>query len=529
MQSAATAAATALAVVAAAAAAIAVVAAARASRAAARLRTLNSHDLPVRLVYWVQQHPLVLAGLVPARLVLFPEGFELDPAGRRQLLYAPRASIAVVQSVPAVATRIFTADPAVARELFSARWREFRRPWWMGRIFGVFGPNILSTEGEAWRRHRRLASAHFSDATHALAFSETTRLCNEMFAAWESSSALVGPYSTAPAPEGEVVVAVPSAMSRLALKVVSSVLFGLQATWAAVPPAPGRSLSFEECLSSSFPALLLLAFLPKWLLLVPVPFLRRLRTQFEASLVEASEASDPAEDALTEEEAISDSIIFFRAGHETTASTLSFALILLALHPEEQDRVCDEVLRACELRGGAELTFADMRHLPYTLAVMNETLRLYPVAPRIARQNTTPEVQDLHGLSVPPGAAVVVALGALHRNRTAWGADAETFRPSRWLPGRGTDNGDSKAAAEADAAVAAGAYQPFGEAPHSCVGRWFARAEFAAALASVARRYAAWRVVPEADDGVDPLAVRMTVAVRPAADVRLAFVRRREE
>ncbi|KAI0637982.1 cytochrome P450 monooxygenase pc-2 [Trametes polyzona] len=128
------------------------------------------------------------------------------------------------------------------------------------------------------------------------------------------------------------------------------------------------------------------------------------------------------------------------AGRDTTAATLSFVVYMLCLYPDVFRRLREEVLEAL---GSTQMpTFEDIRNLKYLRAVINETLRLYPIVPfnaRVATHDTTlPNPQDPQGprVFVPAETVVVYSAFLLHRRKDYWGPDALSFDPDRWLDER---------------------------------------------------------------------------------------------
>ena len=147
--------------------------------------------------------------------------------------------------------------------------------------------------------------------------------------------------------------------------------------------------------------------------------------------------------------------IFFLAGHETSASALSWALYLLATHPEWQDRVATEA---------AVLTAADyavVRQLKLSRDVFRETLRLNPPVPMMVRQSTCPET--FRDRVIPMGSQMVISPWHLHRHTKLWD-NPDGFDPARWH----SDNGK---ACQRDA------YILFSTGPRVCVGQGFAMLE----------------------------------------------------
>jgi cytochrome P450 len=160
----------------------------------------------------------------------------------------------------------------------------------------------------------------------------------------------------------------------------------------------------------------------------------------------------------------------FLAGHETTASTLAWCWFLLS-----QDGATAARLRAeaATVLGGRAAGFEDLPALPFTRAVVEETLRLYPPIPLLAREAQRPVT--LGGHSLPKGGIVMVVPWLLHRHRLLWEAP-DAFMPDRFLPGAPPRPRH--------------AYVPFSLGPRVCTGAHFAMAEVMIVLATLAQRFA---------------------------------------
>ncbi len=147
----------------------------------------------------------------------------------------------------------------------------------------------------------------------------------------------------------------------------------------------------------------------------------------EAPLVQALiVATDPTTgQTLSDEEICSELISFMNAGHDTTATALTYALWALGHHPELQDRVVAEIAEI----GDRELTPDDVPRLEYTVAVLQEALRLCPPAAalgRVAMQDV-----EVDGHRVEKGATLVVGIYAVQRDPALWD-DPLTFDPERF-------------------------------------------------------------------------------------------------
>lgn len=171
------------------------------------------------------------------------------------------------------------------------------------------------------------------------------------------------------------------------------------------------------------------------------------------------------------------------AGHETTASTLSWTFFLLDRHPGVWQRLHDE---AVEVLGDRPPEYEDLHQLTYTSMVIEEVMRLYPpvwILPRVAQAD-----DEIGGYHIPAGSDVVVSPYTMHRNPRLW-TDPERFDPERFNPARTSTRSSY-------------AYIPFGAGPRFCVGNHLGMMEAVFVLASVVRRLRlatqpGYRVVPE--------------------------------
>jgi cytochrome P450 len=160
--------------------------------------------------------------------------------------------------------------------------------------------------------------------------------------------------------------------------------------------------------------------------------------------------------------------IFLLAGHETSASALAWALLLLALDPAAQDRVAAE---ASGLGDTPDLTA--LSRLRFTRDVFRETLRLYPPVPMMVRETVRPE--RFRDRDLAPAAQVVLSPWHVHRHERLWDAP-DAFDPDRWQTDRGRASGRA-------------AYLPFSEGPRVCPGAGLAMAEGVLLLAMLVRAF----------------------------------------
>jgi cytochrome P450 len=176
-------------------------------------------------------------------------------------------------------------------------------------------------------------------------------------------------------------------------------------------------------------------------------------------------------------------VTFLVAGHETVASALTWALLLLAGRPDVADDVAAEareVLGAgpgpedCDPAAAPPVGMEQLAGLVLSRAAVDEAMRLYPPAWLITRRTSVD--LTLRGSHVPAGSLVIISPWIVHRHPDAW-QDPQAFAPQRFL----------------DTAVRSGAarnaYLPFGQGPRMCIGRDFAYAEAVLALSLVCRGF----------------------------------------
>lgn len=196
--------------------------------------------------------------------------------------------------------------------------------------------------------------------------------------------------------------------------------------------------------------------------------------------------------------------------YETTAATLSFALALLARHPEAAAKLVAEVqAQAAPAPAPASADAFDLeKTFPYASAVISETLRLYPPGNAVLREAKT--ACELGGYALPKGALVVISIYDLHRDPEYW-SDPDAFKPERFL------------GPEPEPKVP-GAFLPFGGGLRSCPGNRFAMQEARLALVRLFERFTF--ELPPGMDG--PIEVQQGITLSAKGGVPL-YVRRRAD
>ncbi|MEO1081295.1 MAG: cytochrome P450 [Pseudomonadota bacterium] len=370
----------------------------------------------------------------------------------------------------------------------------------------LIGESIFVTDGEKWRRQRAMIDPAFSNLRISHAFSAMQAAVHTYL---EELERLAG--------SGEA-FSLDKAMSQLTADIICRTVFSTSLDSGVAHDVFEDFTVFERSVAQV--DLKHLIFKPAWSSAPQPPAVleacQRIRRHL-AALIDPHLAADAqfddiasavisARDRVTgepfnREELIDQLGVFFLAGHETTASALTWLFYICAERPEIVARIREEIDREID---GAEVGFEQLRRLPFVRAVFRETLRLYPpitFMPRVALQDTTIGPRRL-----PRGALVMISPWTLHRHRDYW-TDAHAFRPERFLP-------------ENDDALVDGAYIPFGQGPHTCVGAGFAQTESLLIVAELLRRFD-FRTV---DRGKVRPAARLTT--RPREQVYCQVTRR---
>lgn len=377
-------------------------------------------------------------------------------------------------------------DPAAARQALVERSDIITRSSRYDRIRVIIGNSLLTTDGADHHRRRRAIQPTFQPR-HVRDYAQAmVAAAEETQAAWRSGG----------------VVRMEQEMAALTMSAIGRAVLGLD----------GRE--HAESVSAALDRLqraiaLLLVPGSERLLTSRLPVLRKLRTAItqlrgmsevasrsEAPFVEALRELGEQGEVLSAEDVRDELLTLLLAGHETTATTLTWAWWFLDHHPAAAERLRAEVAAVV---GERELTYDDVAALPFTTAVVSETLRLRPAAWVIERQVVSPV--DLAGMTPPVGTVLLISPWLLHRSSESW-SDPLSFTPERWLDGEGRYDDSAPGQPR-------GAWMPFGAGSHVCVGAAFAWTEAVLVLATLARR---WR--PSASDPA--MGTRAGVTVRPA-------------
>ena len=346
----------------------------------------------------------------------------------------------------------------------------------------VLGNGLVTSEGAFWHRQRKLIQPAFLKARVQSYVPTMVELTNQMLSTWTSGKR----------------VQIDFEFEALTSKIALKTLFDLD--------DPGGRERFDGVLKLAFDLmnarLRRIIKLPLW---VPTPANLRLQRAiaeldrtvqgFIASgrsrqhhgndllsrlLLAQHEDGGPMSDRQLRDEAMT----LYLAGHETTALTLAWSWYLLSQHRRVEEKLVSEWQRILR---GATPTAQHLQRLPYTAAVLAESMRLFPPVYVIGREATTE--LELGGYRVKPGYTVLMSQWVNHRDQNYF-PDPEEFRPERWQDGLARR-------------LPKFAYYPFGGGQRICVGSKFALIEATIILAAVGQHYR-FTVDPDAVIDIKP-------------------------
>jgi cytochrome P450 len=385
------------------------------------------------------------------------------------------------------------------------------------------GESILVTNGEAWKRGRRLLQPCFSPARIRGLVDLMARSTEEMLLRWEEIA------------RGGEAIDVASEMMRLTYRIVERALFSADLPSDLGSLEESITVAIEHVYRRVESPFALPSFVPTWKNLR----FRRARAEIDRRVLAVIDARRRGEDpcgedggkgggrgsgerpggdllgvllgardgasgeAMTPQEVRDQAVTLLIAGHETTANALTWLWCLLARHPEAAEAARAEV---DHVLGGGPLGAEALAGLEVTRSILEEALRLYPPIWAIVRRAA--EADEIRGYPVPRGSHVVVSPWVTHRHPGVW-KDPESFQPERFAPARLGE-------------IPSAAHLPFGVGPRACIGAGFARQE-ALIIAALVLRSVRLELAPGQAVEVEP---GITLRARGGLRMRLTPRRR---
>lgn len=364
----------------------------------------------------------------------------------------------------------------------------------------VLGNGLLTSEGDFWRRQRRLAQPAFHQAQLRGLVTTMARTTDAMLVRWRAWD------------DGRA-IDLHQEMMRVTLRIAGLTMFGadLDGEASEVRHALDVALAWiNGALERPLRP-------PLWvpirenrelrralavgdrLVMKVVEERRRSREEHHDLLSMLMGARDEDGSAMDDRQLKDEILTLVLAGHETTANLMAWTAMLLARHPEWRARVEEEALRV--LGDRAIPTFEDVARLEVCERVISESLRLYPPAWEFEREAI--EEEELAGHRIPAGTVIMIAPWTMHRDPALWERPAQ-FDPDRFAP-------------ERIAQRSRYAYLPFGDGPRICIGKAFAIMESKLVLAMIAREA---RLELEPARRIDP---EPSVTLRPRGGMPMRY------
>ncbi|KAF8897050.1 cytochrome P450 [Gymnopilus junonius] len=421
-----------------------------------------------------------IRGVTAGKNHLFNEKHELfESAG-----WDIRTSVSVI---PRSRTAVILADAAAIKEVTSSRAR-FPKPVHHYRALTFYGHNIVASEGEEWKKYRKISAPAFSDRNNKMVWDATVEIMKGLFSdVWTNRDVIAVDHC--------VDITLP-----IALFVIGAAGFGRSISWKEDAKVPqGHSMTFKDALHVVTTDFFLKLIVPEW----AMGFTQRLRTcrtafgelrQYMSEMIQARQKEEKAERhdlfsslleandhsldiaPLSEDELIGNIYIFLVAGHETTAHTLCFTFALLALYPGEQEKLFEHIRSV--LPRDRIPAYEEMPLLTYSMAVFYETLRMFPPVtgiPKMAAEDTSLLATNANGgqtrVPIPKGTDITISTPGLHYNPRYWD-DPHSFKPARFLKEWPRD-----------------AFLPFSAGARACLGRKFFETEGIAILTLLVSHY----------------------------------------
>lgn len=368
----------------------------------------------------------------------------------------------------------------------------------------VTGDGLLAADTNSWKRQRKLIQPAFHHEAVMRVGPDTVAVTNRMLEKWEK----LAPNS---------IIDIDDDMMHSALEIVGKSLFGTDLSGDVEKTAQATIDALDIIVARARTPITF----PKW---IPTRNNRKLAKSLkqldsavqrilderkkisgiagvdrQVDMLDLLLATQDEEGGLDSKELRDQIVTFIVAGHETVASSLTWTWWLLGDNQEVQKLLQKEV---DEVLNGKEPTVKDIEKLPYTRAIVDEALRIYPPGWVVSRRSLDSDV--LGGFEIPEKSVVIISPWATHRHPDSW-VDAEKFDPQRFMPNAPTPP--------------KGTYLPFGIGPRMCIGKDFAILESMIMIARIAQH---WTITPAGGKPVP----RALVMVRPAGGLPMYLNKR---
>ena len=381
-------------------------------------------------------------------------------------------------------------NPADIKRVLVSNHRTYTKGVGLDRVRILLGNGIMTSEGDVWRRQRRMIQPFFHRRVVEQFAALIDRCVEERLERWQASTAR------------GLAIDITEEMSELTLDIIVGAIFGGDLEWlnAQTGTNPFRIVTEQSARNLQFAYKF--RSLTRWVAEVANKRRAAGGEHFDfLGMLMAARDKDSGE-PMSERELLDEVMTLVVAGHETSASALAWTWYLLATHPAAMARLQQEIDAA---PATAALGFQASESFRYTQAALKEAMRLYPPGWLLSRRTIAPDV--LSGYEVPAGADVMLSPYLIQRHPAFWDRPEE-FRPERFIEATSDPR---------DAWI----YIPFAAGPRHCVGENFAMYEMTVHIARVARD---WRL-EYLDDG--PVEIEAAINLRSRKSLRMRLVPRR--
>ena len=366
----------------------------------------------------------------------------------------------------------------------------------------MLGHGLITTEGEEWRKRRRIAQPAFHKQKLELLIGLMDKAVLNSIQDWE------GQASEKKDLDAE--------MSRITLNVLMGSIMQSDIKDSALGIKQELALAWKYLASKRFNTLPILTKLPsktkkegknaiaslKLSILHIIENRRKSSIEYNDLLSMYMDSTDEiTNQKLTNEELRDEVMTLFTAGHDTTAMVLIWTFYLLGQHPEIEKKVVDEIQKKYSAQS---FTMAELMGFQYTKMVIQEVMRLYPPVWTFGRRAVSDD--ELGGYYIPADARVTVPSIFIHRNPEFWEKPNE-FYPEHFLPERLKTQKKL-------------AYFPFGGGQHLCIGEHYAMMEMQLVLIHILRKY---KIKLQSDK---PMGLNLLITIRPQKTIWVNFEKR---
>ena len=387
--------------------------------------------------------------------------------------------------------------PSLIEEVLCKQSENFIKDYTYRALRSVFGDGLLLSEGDYSKRHRRLMQPAFHKERIEAYAEAMTAYTDRMLTTWQ---------------DGET-RDLHQEMMQLTLKIIAKTLCGVDVARVALEIGEALDAIMIEYFRQSQTLFLF----PRWL---PTPgnwryhratqqldkivgniIEQRRQSPKDDLLSMLLQVEDEEGKKLTDQELRDEVMTMLLAGHETTANTLSWTLMLLSQNPEVEAKLLQELYSVLK---GQTPTVEDLSLLRYTKMVLKESMRLYPPAWGLGRE----VIQEcrIGDYQLQPGTVVYISQWVMHRDPRFF-ENSEQFYPERW-------------ANNLEQNLPRCTYFPFGDGSRSCIGRGFAMMEATLILAMAIQKFRL-AVVPNSQIELLP-----SITLRPKTGMQMIFIER---